>query len=494
MAVTRRGFLGAAAVIGTAGTAAIPVNGETVLLAPELRDGLWTSYYSNTRVWGYANKHSVRPGEPFDVMMSVGPGVKAVTGIIEIFRIGPCDGGDRKLIVRFDGVDVAQEKVKITSAALGTGWPAAVDMIDTTGWESGYYTIDFVDAADKNRDLNVASIVVLPSVDDVDVLVLLSTNTYQAYNAWGGYSFYESIFAGDWGQMISFDRPTPPDFFGQEYFLVQWLEQMGSKYGWRIGYATNFDIHRDKTFVESCRLLVSGCHNEYWSKEEFDHVYGRIFVQGKNTIFFGANSAYWQVRYADLDRPDGMESRGRHLICFKSMTDPIGGRVEADEARLLKTAKFRDDARRSETMLAGVAYQSYFDASSLANYPYQVSTTDLPFFKGTGYNVGDTIGDVVGYEWDNRDPEGDGNKLWDAAKSRIPKLDEARLQVLFTGTPVDLNGKTGKAEAVYFISEAGAHVFSTGTIRWAWGLGKPGFEREQFKRFNENLFRYFLDV
>jgi len=68
------------------------------------------------------------------------------------------------------------------------------------------------------------------------------------------------------------------------------------------------------------------------------------------------------------------------------------------------------------------------------------------------------------------------------------------LQVLFTGTPVDLNGKTGKAEAVYFISEAGAHVFSTGTIRWAWGLGKPGFEREQFKRFNENLFRYFLDV
>ena len=124
-------------------------------------------------------------------------------------------------------------------------------------------------------------------------------------------------------------------------------------------------------------------------------------------------------RYADLDRPDGAESRGRHLICFKSMTDPIGGRVQADEARLLKTAMFRDDARRSETMLAGVAYQSYFDASSLANYPYRVSTIDLPFFKGTGYKVGDAIGDMVGYEWDNRAPEGNGNRLWDAAKSRI---------------------------------------------------------------------------
>jgi hypothetical protein len=63
-------------------------------------------------------------------------------------------------------------------------------------------------------------------------------------------------------------------------------------------------------------------------------------------------------RYADLDRPDGAESRGRHLICFKSMTDPIGGRVQADEARLLKTAMFRDDARPPETMLAGVAYQA----------------------------------------------------------------------------------------------------------------------------------------
>jgi hypothetical protein len=41
-----------------------------------------------------------------------------------------------------------------------TGWPAAIDMI--AGWESGYYTIDFILAADKYRDLNVASLVVLP--------------------------------------------------------------------------------------------------------------------------------------------------------------------------------------------------------------------------------------------------------------------------------------------------------------------------------------------
>jgi hypothetical protein len=64
--------------------------------------------------------------------------------------------------------------------------------------------------------------------------------------------------------------------------------------------------------------------------------------------------------------------------------------------------------------------------------------------------------------------------------------------VLFTGTPVDVEGKPGKAESVYFVSPAGAKVFSAGTIRWTWGLGKPGFENAPFRAFNENLIRDFL--
>ena len=30
------------------------------------------------------------------------------------------------------------------------------------------------------------------------------------------------------------------------------------------------------------------------------------------------------------------------------------------------------------------------------------------------------------------------------------------------------------------------------TARWAWGLGKPGFESAPFRAFNENLVRDFL--
>ena len=38
------------------------------------------------------------------------------------------------------------------------------------------------------------------------------------------------------------------------------------------------------------------------------------------------------------------------------------------------------------------------------------------------------------------------------------------------------------AEAVYFEAESGAKVFSSGTIRWPWGLSKSGFVNEKFSK------------
>jgi hypothetical protein len=157
--------------------------------------------------------------------------------------------------------------------------------------------------------------------------------------------------------------------------------------------------------------------------------------------------------------------------------------------------RFRDEARRPETMLMGVAYQSYFNRAvvPLIKYPYFVARTDLPFFEGTGYKQGEAIGDLVGYEWDNTDPDGDGRRLWSAETSRIGPIDPTSIKVVFMGDPVDIDGHQGKAEAAYFVSKAGAKVFTAGSIRWAWGLGKPDFEQEKFKTFNRNLLMHFLE-
>lgn len=453
---------------------------------------IWRSDFDSRRIWGFADRHSIEPGEDFDIMLSTAPGRPDLKGVIEVFRIGHYPDGDRKLVWRTDPLTVTSHEVQITSASLGVDWAPTIDHVPTDDWVTGYYSFDFA-LGDDDRDSDVAYIVVTNPSRSGDILVELSTNTYNAYNPWGGYSLYESAFVGDRAQMVSFDRPSTAAFFDYEYYLVTWLERICAEHGLTVDYATNFDVHRDPGFCERCRLFISGSHNEYWSMEEFDTIHRRIFKTGLSTMFMGANTAYWQVRYADVNAasPDG--NWGRQLVCFKTPDDPIRQRDE-DRGDLLVTTLYRDGSRRPETMLAGVAYQSYFEPGGQGDlkYPYIVARSDLPFFRDTGYKVGDSIGDVVGYEWDNLDPDGNGKRLWDQHLSRITPIDPALLHVLFIGSPVDVDGHSGKAEAVYFRSKAGAHVFSSGSIRWAWGLGKQNFESEAFRKFNLNMVLGFL--
>jgi hypothetical protein len=471
----------------------MPVSFRARVYRALMQRALWKNHDPGVRVWGYADRHSVASGETFSIMASTGPELKAVTGKIEVFRIGYYGASDRKCVLSAAPKEVVQRRVQLTAASIGAGW-SSVWGIATDGWETGYYTIDFIDDADGHRDRDIAFIVVTNSDKSGDVLIELSTNTYQAYNAWGGASLYETAFTFDRAQTVSFNRPTPPRFFRYEYYFVLWIEWLAAAEKFKVDYATNYDLYRDPALTEKYKLLVSGSHNEYWSKEEFDAVYRRIFELGRNTLFLGANTAYWQVRYGDLDNPTGGIGRGRQLICYKYDEDPIRQRVADErEAMLLLTAMFRQEARRPETMLMGVAYQSWFWSQSDAKYPYFVARTDLPFFTGTGYREGEAIGDIIGHEWDNTDPEGDGKRLWDAERSQIPLLDPGLIKVVFRGAPVDHEGKQGTAEAVYFVSPAGAKVFSTGSCRWAWGLAKPQFAQDKFKKFNRNLIIHLLD-
>ena len=499
--IRRRSLL--ATLLASAGSA-LPWSVPRAALAsdsdqpPESRgpsqESLWTNDYDFARVWGYVDKHSIRPGESFKLMLSTGPSLESIKGKLRISRVAYTQSGrwdvvweSEELTVEFAG------PLQVTSAIVGAAWPVAYEIDETRDWRSGYYTIDFVDSVELRPEPNVASIVVTDADRRGDVLIWLGTNTYQAYNAWGGSSLYDCVFTGEQAQMVSFDRPTRPSFFSVDTFLVHWLEKVAAERGFKVGYASNFDIHREPAFAENYRLLISSSHNEYWSKEEFDAIHRRIFDLGRSTMFLGANAAYWQARYADISGTAGDADRGRQLVCYKGDDDPIGGRVSEAEALDLVTMLFRDEARRPETMLMGSAYQSYFDGNDPKNrFPYKVARTDLPFFEGTGYTVGQSIGDLVGYEWDNRDPEGDGRRLWDPEKSRIPAIPTESIKVLFTGSAIDINGKPGTAEAVYFVSKAGAQVFNAGSIDWCRGLGKEGFESEPFKRFHENMVLAFL--
>ncbi len=457
-------------------------------------------------VWGYADRHSVDPGQTFKLMLSAGPVNDAVKGHVEIYRIGREENSDRRIVWRSGALEVApytsvragrhSQFLENSAAALGPCWPPTLEVNETDSWRSGYYSIDFVSESGQ-RDTDIAFIVVTDPARSGDILVKLATATYQAYNGWGGHSLYDDDDdpLTTRGQMVSFDRPTRSEFYEWEYYYVLWLEELAKEQGLSIGYATNHDLTCDQRFFSGYRLLVSVGHDEYWSREEFDRFYKRVFEDGGNTLFLGANIAYWQVRYVDVNDVSGKS--GRQLVCYKSVNDPISHSVPADP-KLHITSRFRQGARLPETALMGVAYQSNFRKRWDPGCDYRVKDINHRFFEDCGYQVGDKVIGVIGHEWDNRDPEADygspgeqrveaGPQLYDPEKSHLPAIPLEHLQVLFEGTPVDLFGREGLAEAVTFESPAGACVFSAGTIRWSWGLGKQGFVDEKFRRFNRNL-------
>ena len=457
-------------------------------------DAAWTKFSGDQRVWGYVDRHSISPGESFNLMLSTKPGQPDLVGLVQISRLAWKDGELRREFVwEGEKEPIVAQNISNTAASLGADWNVNYVVNDTGQWRPGIYAVD-VTTADGHEEDFVATFIVRSTKRTGDVLAKLSTNTWQAYNRWGGHSLYNSALFDDRGAMVSFDRPTFAGIEDGEIYFVTWMEKFAAESGLEVSWIGDFDLHEDPGLMDGFKLFVSQGHDEYWTREMFDAVENRVFKQGKNTVFLGANTAYWQVRYLDVNNPPGGRSRGRQMASYKDREDPMLARFSDEKQGLpFVTQQFRWKNRRPETMLAGVAYQNYFNPSDNGPFfDYRVADADLPFFEGTGWKKGDTIRGIVGYEWDNRDPEGDGKRLWAAGASANALLPLDRLRVLFTGEPVDVDGKKGLAEAVYWESPAGAKVFSSGSIRWDWGLAKPGFANPAFQRFNRNLFAWML--
>ena len=447
-------------------------------------------------VVGYVNKHSIEPGGRFSIALSRNNDTAEISGVLEVYRIGHYGKDDRKLVFRSNRVVVHEQIVSIDSFIVGPPWKHEDIAFSTADWKSGYYTFDFVTDRDRRvRDL--AYIIVRDANRAGDVLVKLSTNTYQAYNRWGGGSYYRTpmLTGVQKTNMVSFDRPTPTQFYSWEYYYVRWLERYAAKHNLRIGYAANHDLHVNPGIADNYTLLISLGHDEYWSQREFDVHYKRIFEQGKNSLFLGANTGYWRMRYSDIHHAgEGRQmltykaALGKERVAGKSLFDPVLNSPSGE----LPTGLFRGVAGYPETMLMGVGWESWFLEGSPRRHGYTLKTA-LPWLvEGTGLKEGDAVADVIGYEWDNISLKDDGKPVWTRETANIPMLPREDLTIVMEGELVDEYGNPGRAQAVYFESKAGAKVFSAGTIRWPWGLEKPGFKEDRFVRLNENLLTWFL--
>ena len=244
-----------------------------------------------------------------------------------------------------------------TADSNGCGWPVATTFDVTDEWSSGFYLVTLTaDGAPAGRDVSHACFVVRSPLvataagdhaksDRADWLYVVPTNTWNAYNTWGGKSLYTG------GNQVSFARPFArgmlsreivdrddrkarptrfrevPDADGlafQDYRttnnypsaigstgwfthgrrFVEWAEAEGH----RFDYAVSSDLEDTDSLNGYLGVILVG-HDEYWSAPARRTL--EAFVEDGGTLAsFSGNTIFWQVRLEDGEH-------GQRMVGYK---------------------------------------------------------------------------------------------------------------------------------------------------------------------------------
>jgi hypothetical protein len=250
--------------------------------------------------------------------------------------------------------------------------------------------------------------------------VVLSTNTWQAYNfrdedgdGWG-----DSWYVAERTRTIDLARPfldfgVPFRFGDWDLTFIAWLAASAK----RVEFLTDADLEHASapTLARAYSLIVFPGHEEYATVRAYDLI-TRYRDLGGNLMFLSANNFFWKV-------------------------------VRSGD-RLTRVRLWRE-LGRPEAALAGVQYAG--SNHGAVQKPYSVAL-DVPAW--TGLVPGSTFGSRYGIEIDSRAP------------SSPPGT-----QVL--ASIPDLVGPGKTAEMTYYETAAGAKVFAAGTLDFAASLDRP---------------------
>jgi hypothetical protein len=339
-------------------------------------------------VEGYTDQVSYAPGDTVKLHTST----SAETFGVEVARLGP----KREVVWSEKGVKGKKHDVPKDASSHGCKWPAGVEFKVGADWKSGYYAVRLAaTGADKPTPAE-PYFVVRPKEPgkQAKILLQLSTNTYNAYTNWGGYSLY--AYHGRHkvqGRRVSFDRPQASQFANWEQPFVAWAEANG----YSLDYCANSDLEFRPELLKAYKLVLSVGHDEYWSKPMRDHL-EKAIGDGGNVAFFSGNTCCWQVR---------SEENGRALACWKQSfgDDP---HYKAETFDTLSTAWSHYLVNRPENTLTGVGFLWGGYRKSHGQFmddpaEFTVHRPGHWLFADTGVNFGDKFGGkdtVVGYECD----------------------------------------------------------------------------------------------
>ena len=202
----------------------------------------------------------------------------------------------------------------------GVDWRPGFAKAIPANWNSGVYAAR---CTDRKGNRYYVPFVVRPSAPCSPFALLANSNTWNAYNIWGGISKYID-FPGAEETSLSFLRPNPglaPDLPGgwmpdgtgtpagewsaqvghllrAELWVAEWLESLGPRYGFDT--YSDHDLHGGRLPLvaggrPAYKALVLNTHPEYWTPEMYRAV-EKFQARGGNIVYLGGNGIYELVR------------------------------------------------------------------------------------------------------------------------------------------------------------------------------------------------------
>lgn len=294
---------------------------------------------------GYTDRSSARPGDTLPLFLS-SPLTTVTVELVPALH-------PETALASWSFGDVPDAFFPRVCPSNGCDWPR-MGTITLPVVPSGYYLLRFSNAAGKSE----YPLVVKPAVPGGHRLaVIAATNTWQAYNPWGGASYYHNELHGPLLKWVSFRRPyhrgvvTGTHLLGGELHLARWLEAQGIAY----------DLYADED-VDAGALggaydtWIFHVHSEYWTDAMLARYLAHVRGGGR-AVFLSGDVMAWAVGYEE------------------------GGRM----------AKLREHENRAGARYSGSTYTGG-DYGTYAGY--EVLQPSHWAFEGTGLGLRATFGEA----------------------------------------------------------------------------------------------------
>ncbi|WP_124728107.1 N,N-dimethylformamidase beta subunit family domain-containing protein [Staphylospora marina] len=384
---------------------------------------------------GYPARISLAPGEMLELKVHTHQPVYHV----EFIR----HGAEEKVIHTVRNLPGMKQAVPPYAYRNGARWKTTLRFPIPKTWSTGLYSCRLTDGTGKE----FYAPFILKSIDESiprerRLAVLSSTNTWCAYNTWGGASLYgyrlNEEIRPKHAQMVSLDRPVieatpmgePNHLTNAEKLTLAWLETHNIPYT----LICDSDLHEDPGILDQFGTLLINTHGEYWTPVMRNALL-KFLDRGGNLMTLAGNSIYWKTIIQD-----------HHVeVCKISTHHTLTG----------EPGGLWRDVGQPESSVLGVQYTT---AGYMTFHPYEVKEPDHWVFAGTDLKKGSLFGEKGLNRWG---PGASGLET-DKMTSVTPK----NAVLLAKGT----NPDNGGADMIYYDHPGGGGVFSTGSVAYTSSL------------------------